>query len=427
MSVLAYNNVALPFCHSEDFRLEAVRDDLSQTDRIVTKYDIRVQTTIFADALDMIAPLYMSQGITQPAAILAIVQESLMQDRKQLSFKFNDYEFVPQPAGVSGYVDALNGPKPQSCQIMRMDEGVWLLTYHIIAHYVVKYSFDVVSGRVTATNLPGNVVLFNRWTERADLDNCQYTTRTRSGKFMIRSDNNNGLMPDEVRGQLAVVSVPTGFVRDRSNYTVSPDGLGMTYEVVDREVYRMPPYPAFEADGEYEEDTARGDGKKTARCRVRLRAPKGTNHWDLMRRAVAVCVGKISTTAGVGNFLRLGEPLGGTGVLTFARVKSWLYDNQVEVSIGVLLADINLRIQGVCLTTNNLNVVPNSDGTNPPIPYKDRGSANLLLLAASYYDPLLNEQLRARSTTGNQNLDTPPGDSRVQMAGREPGTTANIA
>src|SRR5436309_3297201 len=100
MAVLSYNEVYLPFCDLSSFRMESVYEE-SHTDKILTKFDITVNTLITADALDMIAPHWAGRT-DDPALLMSIIQEQLLRPRKKLSFQFNDYEFIPQPAGVKG-------------------------------------------------------------------------------------------------------------------------------------------------------------------------------------------------------------------------------------------------------------------------------------------------------------------------------------
>jgi hypothetical protein len=438
MACLTYNGISLPFTHMESFRMEAVYDDQGRTDKIVTKFDIAVQTLITADALDMVAPAWYGRT-DDPALIITAIQEALTTPRRQLSFQFNDFEFLPQKRdGVLGYVDAMNGPLPQNFTPVRLDEKSWLCTYHIIAHYVVNYvaGNDPANGRIKMTSLPGNVCLFNRWEESVTLDRSQYSNRVRRGKCMIRSDNAEGFTADQVRGQMAVVSVPKGFVRERSRYTVSPDGLGLSYEVEDQEVFNMPPVPAFEADGEYEETASRGDGRRIASCWVGLRGPKGVNPSYLARTAAGICAGKLAVSGGGNN--QQGDFLRGKGVLLGASVSRKLYDNRVRVQMSVQLSNTTKRIAGAQFVSpgfdslpvsNNLTNTQSSTGASAAPAYTERGTASLILRAAAYYDPKLVDTVLlsgAVDTPDNQPVGS-DGSTDQLSRGVQPGLGPSTA
>ena len=414
MSVLSYNGVTLPYCDHNAFRMEAVYDDRGQVDRMLTRFDIQVNCLITADCLDLLAPELI--GVTtSPAIIMQWVQERLLTPRRVLSFQFNGVEFVPQPAGVRGYIDAANGPKPQSCVFTDMGNMTWWLTYHVTATYRVHYTILPLSARIT--NLPGNVALSCRWRETVQIDNCDYSTRTRSGKIIIRSDNLAGAAADEVRSQLAVVGVPPGFLRERHQYTVSEDGLGLEFEVVDREVWASPPQGAFEADGYYEEEGTRGDGKRVGQCMVRLRGGALGNKFQLARTAAAVCAGQLDVSGA--QFLNP-DP-GRRGIIEQSRMKVWLYDNQVECFMRALYAAQTGRIQGVAfMKPGAFDTAGSAQFVQPP--YRDRGSAGLLLSAAAYYNPDLAAQLGDGDLFYQDNPLTPP--NRIQLVG--PGAGGDI-
>ncbi len=403
--LLEYNGIILPYCDLSSFKMEAVYEE-SKTDKILTKFDISVSCLISADLLDQIAPTYYG-STDDPAFIVALVQEALLKPRQKLSFRFNDYEFIPQPAGVRGYVDAKNGPQPQSFTPVRMDEVSWWCTYHITAHYVVSYSVgvsaDAKSSRFFMSNLPGNVVLYNRWSESVSIDKRQYSTKTRRGKFMIRSDNDAASIADELRTQMAVLGVPRGFVRDSSNYTVDPSGLGLVYNVVDREVYQMPPDGTYDAEGTYTEQASKGDGKRTASCSITLKGSKLTKRSDLMRRAANLCASALNARAG--EFIpKGGKPLFNAesvvivnqktrkaGVLVGASARFDLFDNVCTVSMATILPASRTWY-------GSKDLIPFVDAPatgKPELPgfpqpkYFDRGSAGLLLTAAAYFDPAI--------------------------------------
>lgn len=431
MAVLSYNGVYLPFCELNSFRMEAVMDDYAQTDKAVTKFDITVNTLVTADALDMIAPAWA--GVTDdPAAIMSAVHEALLTPRRKLSFQFNDYEFIPQPAGVRGFVDAMNGPKPQSLTVLRMDELSWWVSYSIQAHYVVNYSAALDgSGRVVMTNLPGNTVLYNRWEESVSIDKLQYSTRTRTGKFMIRSDNQEGYIADEVRTQMAVVGVPKGFVRESSRYTVTPDGLAISYTVVDQEVFEMPPDGAYEAEGTFTEESSKADGKRHVSCQVHLKGPKFVKRSDLAKRAANLCAATLNARYAVRPLFqpesltltnKIAGPAGKPSVLLGASMSFQMFRNEVTCMMQAMVPN-NKVWYGSPQLVPFLDRSPGPGGTaNPQPKYFDRGSAGILLQAAAYYDPTVRGvRLGEGGAFASDNPQTGVGRKQQMSRGSQPG------
>ncbi len=385
------------------FTHKAVGDQGSDTDWCLTEYDIQVTTVINADYLAAIAPALT--GLTSnPADIMGWVYSQLMARRKTLSFLFNGVEMIPNVvAGQKGSVDADNGPKPESFTYSQMTNTTWLATYHIKARYWLNLGANA-RPPFQANNQPGNPVIYNRWTEAQAIDNCGMTTRTRRGKYVIRSDNVAGQVADFFRNQMAAVGVPKGFLRQSSSYTVDASGLGIEYEVTDKEQFQMPPFPAYHASGTYNESVAKtGMGHRTATVSITLRGGNGVpgiaNSGD-QTALILLCVGI------AGSILRAA---GTYTLLLSAEMRVNLYENEVSYTQSVLLARTGRRLRlaraglgkfGITLPatpsplqgfmTIQCGNVPGSDPL-VKIPYpvygSAGGSAGFLLRAAAYFDP----------------------------------------
>lgn len=123
MSVLSYNGVYLPYSFTTGFRQEAVYDDMSGTDWILTRFDIQIQCVVNADYATQLAPELVGIQTRSAADVMNIIRSRLLKPRKRLSFKFNGVELIPQPQegiGSPGDVDARNGPQPQSCILIEL-------------------------------------------------------------------------------------------------------------------------------------------------------------------------------------------------------------------------------------------------------------------------------------------------------------------
>ena len=414
----------MAYPHIFQFDQSPLRDPKSDTDWCIEKYEIKIQSVINLDYLPTIAPDLV--GVSANAAeIMAAIKYRLMLHQKKLSVTFNGKEYIPIRQGNNrGYVDARNGPKPQICQIFELTNTTFLLNYHIIAHYWQRNTDPRDENNLVNRNNPANNVLYNRWSETAEMDNCQYTTRTRTGEYAIRSDNVDGQTADELRSNMAVVSVPNGFLRKSSKYTVSEDGLAIQYQVVDEEQFKMPPIPAFEASGYYFERAVKFYANRIGECRVKLKGDKQAPQFELVKAAIIIATTKMEMRS-----LTLPPPpslfgsKAGWSIVDDAGLRIDLYKNEVEFYIRCWAAcDIN-RFYGLAAFYDIDTYTPQSDNVPNYTPfYLDRGSAGFLLQAAAYYDPNFRD---TSLSTGNirapSNSTLTEGDKVQLSRGRQPG------
>ena len=435
MSALTYNGITLPYVLTEKFSQDATYDD-SNTDWYLTTFDITVQCVLNYNMINSVAPDIA--GDTQnPAAIMSVIRSRLLKPQKRLSFKFNGVELIPQSqGGLPGTVDAKNGPQPRTCILTDLTNNTFLLHYRIEANYWENNSLSTNSPNLIINN-QGNNVLYNRWSESVEIDGNNYSTRTREGKFIIRSDNYSGFIADQIRSQMAVVSVPNGFLRESAKYTVTPDGLGLQYHIVDKEVFKGPPAGAFKAKGKYTERATNLGATRISIAQLRLEGSKISSQSDMIRNAVFIARSLIN---------QAGKNVKASSIqLIEATVTRDLYENVVECYMVALLAagsdksgkapdqvaaiaafaNMSTITPGsdafaITLPTGNLYVIPAS--TIPP--YLDRGTAGILLQAAAYYDPsLVNTKLgpTPNPTAPNQLTGTGPASEQLTN-GQQVGT-----
>ncbi len=412
--LVSYNGIYLPYSQMSSFRCEYVYDE-SKTDKLYTRFDIGVQCLITSEAMDMLAP-DLEGRTTSPADIMRHAELRLREPRKTLSVKFNDVEYIPGKAGVPGTVDAANGPQPQDVTFLQMNNTTWMVTFRVVAHYRINYTVSA-GGEVTFTNKATGSVISNRWEESVQINNLELSTRTRRGRLIIRSDNLAGYLADEVRSQAAVIGVPRGFLRVSRDYTVDPNGLGLRYSCVDQEVYRMPPQGALTADGDYTETSSRGDGKRYGQVHLRLEAAKDFPQHNLVKLAFAVAAGKLNLQGA--NFFDPNPDL--RGIVISSTLRVGMYRNTVEVGMQCQYTVPIERVQGVAMISPNISMVHDSDGLDPQPQYRDRGTAQLLLNAANYYDPELFPQLVDGRERTPINPNTPQGGVNQFDRGKAPG------
>lgn len=445
MATLIYNDINLPFVNITRFEQTAMYDEMGTTDWYVNKFDITATSVINTNY--MVISLGGVQNVTNPAAIMRLIYSLLMKPRKELSITFNGVELIPQAQrGLPGMVDAKNGPKPHSCNIIRLTDTTFLIVYRIVAHYWENNSVnESVPGGIT--NEVGNNVLYNRWTEQVDIDGKNFSTRVRDGVFAIRSDNASGFIADQVRNQMAVVGIPKFFLRENAQYAVSADGLTLRYQIRDKEVFKNPPTPAFTADGSWTLSApALGNPVSQVTCQVRLEGDSNTNQDILIARGIQICFQKIlSLAAGKVNSI----------IPTLCTIRAGFYSNWVDIhwaarlsvvnqavlvaagSVGMIVAQVStptvsniIKTDGNALSFTPFSDIDNSSGagnknqgsTDYLPPYQLRGTANLLLQAAAYYDPNgVNTNLRTRFIAPPTNTTFELGNAVVLSTGVLPG------
>lgn len=458
MSVLSYNGIVLPYAHTTVFNQTALRDKEGDTDFYATKYEIQVTTILNSAFLYTIPEKFLDylskstdnegQSTATPASMMRSIRHYLLLPRKSLSFVFNGVEMIPQPIdGNKGTVDCQNGPKPEFCKIVQLSDDSFIMTYSITAIYWDKLKQDDNGTKMEK----GNPVLYNRWSESVDIDECEFTIRTRSGVFCIRSDNQDGGQADEWRDRMAVVGVPPGFVRQSSNYTISPDGLSLQYKIVDREVFKPPVYPSYKSSGRYTETTTHNSAQRHGECTVRLEGAKWVRQSDLVKNALIIAISKLGI-AGNANLKKVSPKDAGNDVgsasfgyvgakfftfLEFGSITIDLFNNIVDVTLRCRLAPNKGRIFGLAglndYTENKeakkltdldnqsrgrlCYTVGTSAGYSGERKYYTRGYANILLEAAKYYDPdNVNLEIGERADRSQITINQPiPTDNQTQL------------
>lgn len=432
MSIITYNGVTLPYANTTKFAQEAIYDPKGRVDRILTKFSISVQATVNYNYLTLLSTQLLDANgnplTTNPADIIMNIRSLLLQPRKSLSYTFNNRNILPLiVTGNKGTVDAKNGPMPQSCEILPLTNTSYIIQYTIVTHQWENNSFD---NGLIKSNQKTSPVLYNRWTESVDIDQSQYSTRTREGSFGIRSDNVQGLTVDQLREQMTGLVIPLGFLRISQHYTTSADGLSLDYRVVDKEFFRVPPESAYEAEGTYTETTTNMTAFRKGIVRVKLRGPNkqsniGVPISNLQEFLIRSALGEVFLKFQInGIILTDNNPnLPANAVLIDTSISPDMYDNSVEVTaVAWINAQINttkdfsLNIQRMAIGTTDSRT---SNGKQPlPLPY---GTANLLLQAAAYYDPNKNVQALAPLQAGN-----PVGGPILVQIAKNPQTESNM-
>lgn len=399
MSLLCYNGVSLPYMTTTAFSQEAEYDE-SDTDLMVTKFDITVQGVLNTAYINSIDPtMGTDSSVNNPAAINNWIRSKLLAPRRYLSFKVNDTEMIPRVLSQRGTTDSLNGPRPKLCNIIWLTNSTFLIQYRIVAKYWEAIKRDNTAIPPTVNSGDANGILSHRWTEVVEVDQFELSTWHRSGKFTIRSDNPDGFIAQRYLDTMCNVGVPRFMLRKKQRYEVSPDGLSITYQIVDEEPWKMPPGDALEADGDYNEVHVSNGAQRIGEIRVVLRAGKQRSQESLVTRAVAIAASKIVLRGG-----QTVQPDGERpqfGIVDHAVVRTSLYRNEVECRLRVRMQQLSSSFRdapmavfgfGQCLT-------PFTDGVAPSDRFYDiGGTRRTAFWAAAHWDPSLQHNIHDRAT-----------------------------
>lgn len=404
MAELTYNGITLPFLSTQQVAYEPVYDE-SGADYMYTRVVIDCTSVITSNA----APANNPENV---AAAMARISHMLNTPRRGLTFKVGGTTLLSQTAasGVTTayWRDAQNGPNPQA----RISQIVGTECM-MVAFRVETYIVDCPEG-------VSSLFVSHRWTETHDVDELAYTRRTRNGRIVTQANLIGNA--DQLRA-LVVPPLEPDFRRVSSRYQLQSDGLVLTYEFVDQEVYLMPPNPAGKAEGRFSITTKNG-AAYWAECYLRLQGAKDDDKTVLMVRAFSLAMSKIqsATPAGTdGSF-----PLMGTlSEDMFANDVTVKLTAQVTPAKTVLrTTDKNVtqpsnpnqspgggtgaggavgqptppRQNGNAVsisTTQNFEwlKIPNGffDGSGRRFDPGDRGTANLLMIANALSDPCLRQ------------------------------------
>ena len=333
--------------------------------------------------------------------------------RGTLSFKENGVEMIPSPP--TGKPDDRNGPLPGPMRITRLTEKTFRCSLSIVSHWAEN----------TANNITGNP-LSSRWRDSVTIDQDQLSTRTRQGKVIVSSAAfiTGGSILDDLRDTLICTSIMPGFIREKSEYEQSLNGLELSYSFVDREWFRMVPTGTTYAEGSMTVSTQRmGSPGRQQVVRVTLRGPKKKESAPeiLGSLAAAICFRKGRLNGGFfPTKMDCTEAMWKNEVSVTMqgmarpprRVKGEKRDRKGAKASFQKFLSLEASLKGFGKT------VTDQVGPRSPDP-GTRGTANILLHAAAYNDPTLAKTLNRSDNSLVQGASraSPAGQSNVVPGG----------
>jgi hypothetical protein len=422
MSNLFYNGISIPYVHTHKVEQDSIRDP-SNTDMLFHHFIIRVEGIIRVgkDALNVnnyIVPGNVQD--TNPAAVAKRIRHDLMSPRRPLRYDAGGgtlIEVRATPQNVAPFanaaIDAKNGPNPLFCHVKPSGDQTFMVEY-AVETWIVDCGTDaqIPQGQVNIDQLlllPENQRpwVSNRWSESVTLDDTGTTReKSRCGMLITRSDM--FLSPDQLRG-IVVPPITRGFKRVKAKYRMNEDGLSLSYEFVDEEIWIAPPFPAMKAEGTYAESVQQGDGKRYGEVYLKLTGDKLTPKSDIFSTAIATAMGKLRKQLDNDNGTWIGSVM----------VEEDLYDNVVSVRIRALLKQTKSREKRLSVELGNFNELPlagtvgvnGKPGDNQLLPIiGTRGTGGIVLVAAALRDPCLQQNIR--NLVGK--VDEGPGEPKLQ-------------
>lgn len=262
-TTLKYNGVQIKNCTLKDFR-QKLEYDPSGTDPELNRFRIRVNGYVYLHSSATAAinvnedgaavpkpQVTVPRGQTSAVGIFKLARKLLMEPRRDLELLFNGQSvLVAQPTTSPGDVkngigDVDNGPKPMSCEIVK-----------VVGKKSIRIEFEIECALVECdSNRNTRGVLSNRWGQTDDYDENFYTTRTTTGRLRIASQYLGAMGPHSFRSWV-MPPLSKGFRRHSMNFVATPDQLVLEYQIVDRQIDAAPPAPGVTWSGTHSMSTA---------------------------------------------------------------------------------------------------------------------------------------------------------------------------
>jgi hypothetical protein len=169
---------------------------------------------------------FVPAGITPAGAIDQSIRFLLMSPRQKLTYEVGGQKVLVSP--IPGFtVDAMNGPRPISCDIVQ-----WIGPKTLLVDYVIEtwQREDILFPGVRSP------LASLTWEVESEMDEHFYTTNTIRGRAVFRSDllAQQNISPDRMRNIL-FHPIPKNFKRDRVWVKLDGDGVTLNYVIQDKE------------------------------------------------------------------------------------------------------------------------------------------------------------------------------------------------
>lgn len=444
MAKLIYNQIELGYLATHSVTQEPVFSD-DGADVMYFRYTVTVTGVVVSYNRGAASPPspkfpYTGQGETVPPVIpgenaaqaMKRIRHMMLVPRR--AFEFRVFPETPTEGEVllevpavdvftQNAMDCANGPKPQYCNIRRLaGHDTFLVDFQIVLCLADCREPEMLPPPNTEQSAV-KAIVSHRWDESVDLDDTARSVKRRSGRLIVRSDMFRSPDHNDLRS-LVTPPLDGGFRRVRARYAIQSDGLALSYEFEDHEVYLHPPEPALFAEGHYRVSSPKG-GVCYGEVRVHLRGDKKVNKNRLLQTAVAVAVGRLRKAR-----LAIDDPGDAKSWMVTGAVQEQLWDADVDVQLQCILKIVDDRLNSLNINfagfgepidavvnrgkaREETRKIPGPD--EPGWTIADRGTAGLILVSQALRDPCLE---MAMLKTGE------PGEVELQVV--EPGQIGEV-
>ena len=246
-----------------------------------------------------LTPVNVTHALSQPRLPLDIVRQIQGQQPETL------WHVIPCTFDDGGLGAPMNTPERRAHQ--DVENGPRPTGVAILQNY--RWGFEV-EWTVTFSQVPldrdGYVIpdqpvaewaLNNRWRITEQMDENFFMTKTYSGSIRLRTAHPTLHM---VARLLAFPELEPGFKRESCEYTVSENGLEVTYRIVDRQVAHAPPWPATRMEVRHSESLTKMGYAVQSACTVRLWGPPSVPKAALLARVAQILRNRLLWDGGLG-------------------------------------------------------------------------------------------------------------------------------
>jgi hypothetical protein len=276
-TVVISNGVQLNNCKTLLFEQSARREE-SGTDVMFHDFRIAVEGIVVPVSQPVIVTgdgtvgTYGSVSGSSATEVMRQVLALLNEDRRPFSYSMAGESLVALTAAQ--IPDADNGPKVQHVKIIHFTPQAYRIQFEICC---------AVSGCSGA-------ILSNRWSCADTVNELQQTIRSWRGRIRVADAS---VDPHNFRG-LALPPIIKGWKRKSMAFTGEPNGLELTYEIVDEEMLGdSPPELAVSMTGTHVENMALIAEQTTTELNIRLDGPPRADKQLLFQQALAILDNRI--------------------------------------------------------------------------------------------------------------------------------------
>jgi hypothetical protein len=229
VSVLVYNGINLGLLRTQYMQWQPALDAVGNVDPLCTHVVLEVTSIMHPNVVaSNIVPGAGPGGIPQgdlAGLSAANLREALMQPRRPLVYEIGPDFVVISPQFQNGAFlnrDKRDGPNVLECRVTQVEGDFNFLIIFKVETWVSAFS---------------NVLRSNRWAMTHIVDQYGMTTRVVQGQAVIRGDAIpfSGVQSADDFRRFLFLPIPNNFKRDKINCEISPDGIVLSYTVIDRE------------------------------------------------------------------------------------------------------------------------------------------------------------------------------------------------